>query len=201
MRHFIVKQEVNETLFEEKLAHLLNKIEEMSVMSHFSVSELINLHSISIVDIIDVDFNVENILKPTGVSASLCKGHILAYSHGKFPNSCYPFALHDTLILPWEYTVHNGMMSLFSRNCHGWLQGGFKSCSAYQQLVKNKNLERIIERIEQGTHKNFKFAYYSFSGLHEMLHRKNQQIDFYRFHELNQAKKLLAKATVLSDHK
>ncbi len=40
VRHFIVKRGVNEALFEGKLAHLLNKIEEMSVTSHFSVSEL-----------------------------------------------------------------------------------------------------------------------------------------------------------------
>ena len=34
-----------------------------------------------------------------------------------------------------------------------------------------------------------------------MLHRKTQQIDFYRFHGLNQAKKLLYKAAALSEQK
>jgi hypothetical protein len=156
----------------------------------------------SVIDIIDVDAFTSNldspdILKPSNMSAGLCKGHVLAYPEGKSPHTCYPFALHDTLVLPWDYMVRNSVMTLFSPSCPGKPQGGFESCFACQQLVKNGNLEGIIERIEQGIHDNSKFAYHGFSGLHEMLHRKNQQIDFYRFHGLNQARKLLAKATTL----
>ena len=39
------------------------------------------------------------------------------------------------------------------------------------------------------------------SGIQGMLHQKNQQIDFYRFCGLNQAKKLLSKATALTEQK
>ena len=53
----------------------------------------------------------------------------------------------------------------------------------------------------EGVHKNANFAYHGFSGLQEMLCRKNQQIDFYRLHGLNQAKNLLSKATALSEQK
>ena len=55
--------------------------------------------------------------------------------------------------------------------------------------------------MEDGVHKNAGFAYHGFSGLQEMLHRKNQLIEFYRLRGFNQAKKLLIKAAALSDQK
>ena len=45
------------------------------------------------------------------------------------------------------------------------------------------------------------FAYHGFRGLIEMLHRKNQRIEFYRLQGLNQARKLLSRTTALSDQK
>ena len=56
-------------------------------------------------------------------------------------------------------------------------------------------------RIEDGTHKNTGFAYIGLGGLQEMLRRKNRLVEFYRLHGLNQARKLLAKVTALSDQK
>ena len=53
----------------------------------------------------------------------------------------------------------------------------------------------------EGVYENAIFAYHDFSGIQEMLRRKNQQIDFYRLRGLNQAKKLLSKATALSEQK
>jgi hypothetical protein len=62
-------------------------------------------------------------------------------------------------------------------------------------------LEGILKRIENGIHERTGFAYYGFSGLQETHYRKNRMIEFYRLRGLNQAKKLLAKATALSDQK
>jgi len=46
--HFVVKRGVNEALFEGKLSHLMNKLEEMSVIVHSSVvMALINYNSIT----------------------------------------------------------------------------------------------------------------------------------------------------------
>ena len=56
-------------------------------------------------------------------------------------------------------------------------------------------------QMEDGTHENAGFAYHGFSSLQEILHHKNQLIEFYRLHRLNQAKKLFIKATALSDQK
>lgn len=66
--------------------------------------------------------------------------------------------------------------------------------TAYQE-------RKILRQMEEGTHENMAFAYHGFSSLQQMLHRKNQVIEFYRLRGLNQARKLLAKATALSDQK
>lgn len=150
-------------------------------------------------DIIDVDL-FEDILREKK-SAGTCKGYALVFPEGKSPYSCYPFALHDTLILPWDFKVQNGMMTLFARNCTGQVAVEASPCQACQRLVKNQTLEGIHTRIDEGVQENSAFAYHGFSGLEVMLQRKNRRIEFYRMRGLNQAKKLLSKATALLDHK
>jgi len=125
----------------------------------------------------------------------------MIFLDGKSPHTTYPFALHDTIILPWDYALKNGMMKLFARSCHGLSEGSGTACQPCRQLIKNETLENILTQIEDGVHENARFAYHGFSGLQEMLRRKNQTIEFYWLHRLNQARKLLTKATALSDQK
>lgn len=111
-----------------------------------------NLHALSTNDnepspvkIIDVDlfkFTTKNHVvhaKPVKMS---CRGFILDFLNGKSPHACDPFALHDTLILSWDYVVHNDIMTLYSRSCIGKLEGTLESCHACLDLVKNESLER-----------------------------------------------------------
>jgi hypothetical protein len=152
--------------------------------------------------VIDVDlFDFEDTLQEKSLSDGACKGYTLDLPVGKSPYSCYPFALHNTLVLPWDLMVKNGMMMLFARSCSGRIEAGTGSCYACQHLIKNKTLEGILTRIEEGVHENSPFTYHGFSGLQEMFHRKNQRIEFYRMRGLNQARKLLSKATALVDQK
>ena len=152
--------------------------------------------------IIDVDaFEYEEILKRPTTSASTCEGYAMVFPDGKSPHTTYPFALHDTIILPWDYALKNGVMKLFARSCRSLSEESGTACQPCQQLVKNKTLENILTRIEDGIHENTGFAYHGFSGLQEMLCRKNQAIEFYQLCGLNQARKLLTKATALSDQK
>ncbi|KAF8815932.1 hypothetical protein BYT27DRAFT_7230107 [Phlegmacium glaucopus] len=213
VKHFVVKWGVNEALFEGKLLHLLNKLEEIVKLA--PVKEATTLPPPEVVKLITICasgdpklsneepkvVNVVDILKPMKMSAKLCKGHVLTFPDGKSPHSCYPFALHDTLVLPWDYRVHNSVMTIFARSCTSQPGGMFELCHACWSLAKNANLEGIIERIQHSVHKNANFAYHSFSGLLDLLQKKNQQINFHRFHGLNQAKKLLSKATALSHQK
>jgi hypothetical protein len=115
------------------------------------------------------------------MSANICKGYALIFPDQQSPHNSYPFALHGHLELPWDYTVCNGQMNLFARSCPRLLEkDGIDSCCACQNLLKNKTLEGILTRIEEGANENVPFAYHSFRTLIEMLHQKNHQIEFYR---------------------
>ena len=152
--------------------------------------------------IINVDaFEYEDILKQPTMSAVACEGYTIIFPNRKSPHTAYPFALHDTIVLPWDYALKNGVMKLFARSCRGLFEGSGAACQPCRQLVKNETLKNILTRIENGAHENARFAYHGFSGLREILHRKNQLIEFYRLRGLNQAKKLLVKAAALSDQK
>ena len=150
-------------------------------------------------DVIDVDL-LEDILEER-IHVRTCKGYALVLPKGKSPYTCYPFALHDTLILPWDFKMQSRMMILFSQSCTGQVAEGVNSCHSCQCLVKNQTLEGIRTRINEGVHKNSALTYHGFSGLQDLLHRKNKPIEFYRMQGLNQARKLLSKATALMDHK
>ena len=152
--------------------------------------------------IIDVDaFEYEDILQRPNMSTVACEGFAINFPDGKSPHTAYPFALHDTIILPWDYALKNGVMKLFARSCRGLSNGSGITCQPCQYLAKNETLKSILTRMEDGAHENAGFAYHGFSGLQEILHRKNQLIEFYRLRGLNQAKKLLVKAAALSDQK
>ena len=152
--------------------------------------------------IIDVDaFKYEDILKQPTMSAAACEGYTIIFPDGKSPHTAYPFALHDTIVLPWDYALKNGVMKLFAHSCHGLFEGSGAACQPCRQLIKNETLENILMRMENGAHENAGFTYHGFSGLEEMLNRKNLLIEFYQLHGVNQAKKLLVKVAALSDQK
>ena len=92
-------------------------------------------------------------------------------------------------------------MTLFARTCIGFPSGTEGSCQSCLDLPKNKSLEGIRTRLVDGVHQNAQFLYHGFSGLHEVLRRKDEQIEFYRLRGLNRARTLLGKATALSDYK
>jgi hypothetical protein len=209
VKHFVIKRGVNEELFEGKMSHLMTKLEEMSVTIHFICCFCLPMNSVtkskdttvpmavvepspfipkssdkapSTVNIIDVDsFEIgsENILKIRNLSNKSCKGYILVFPDGKSPHTCYPFALHDVLILPWDYTTHNSVMTLFARSYTGRREELFELCHACRNLAKIESLQGIVNRIQHGAHENAGFAYHGFGGLHDLLYIKNKQIDFH----------------------
>ncbi|KAF8967518.1 hypothetical protein BDZ97DRAFT_1903384 [Flammula alnicola] len=153
------------------------------------------------VEAIDVDaFEYEDTVKGAKRSAPACNGYALVFPGQKTPYSHYPFALHDTLVLPWEVKTKNGTMSVVSTSCTGFSTND-KSCQPCQQLSRNGTLEGILKRLEEGVHGNSSLPWYGFNELHEKIRQKNRQIEFYRLRGLNQAKKLLGKAAALSEQK
>ncbi|KAF8964489.1 hypothetical protein BDZ97DRAFT_1660101, partial [Flammula alnicola] len=221
VRYFVIKRGVSEALFEGKLSHLMKELEKRSLAEHpepvlgdraalisqpselptSSLAPELNPTTCGEVEAIDVDaFEYEDTVKGTKRSAPACNGYALVFPGQKTPYSHYPFALHDTLVLPWEVKTKNGTMSVVSTSCTGFSINN-KSCKPCQQLSRNGTLEGILKRLEDGVHDNSSLPWYGFNDLHEKIRQKNQQIEFYRLRGLNQAKKLLGKAAALSEQK
>ena len=69
-------------------------------------------------EIVDVDtFKYEDTIEKPKPSAPACKRFLLTFPETKSPNTAYPFALHDTLILPWDYALKNGVCYDFRSHC------------------------------------------------------------------------------------
>jgi hypothetical protein len=144
--------------------------------------------------------NVDEIEPTTNTRA--CQGYILQFPEGQTPHSGYPFGLHDVWTLPWDYSVRNGVMTLYARGCSGYgVDPVARCCEECKRLDKNPSLEGIRTRLKDGVHENAQYAYHGTEGYQQLLHRKDVQNEFYRLRGLNQAKKLLGKATALSDYK
>ena len=117
--------------------------------------------------------------KETNQQVSRCQGYTLCFPAGKSPCTAYPFGLHDAHALPWDFSIENGIMTLFARTCIGFPSGTERLCQSCLDLLKNKSLEGIRTRLVDGVHQNAQFLYHGFNGLHEVLRRKDKQIEFY----------------------
>lgn len=104
-------------------------------------------------------------------------------SDGKSPHTAYPFALHDTHNLPWDYRVKNNKMFLFARSCDGEAPSKDQPCHRCNRLGRNN------------------ISHYGIAGLRELLRLQNRQAEHYRLSALNQARKVARKARALADHK
>jgi len=77
-------------------------------------------------------------------------------------------ALHDTLVLPWDYSLKNGVMTAFARTCSVLTTNAVQHASYYKGMYKT--FESILTRVEDGIHG---YACYGFSAL---LRRKTQKL-------------------------
>ncbi|KAF9552115.1 hypothetical protein CPC08DRAFT_792038 [Agrocybe pediades] len=224
--YYIKKRGVDGGLFEGKLGLLLAAGEEMQRLNQLDASiknasspgiEIIQNDSAGAnataspdptqqaaapVEVHEVDSEIEEIIIPRQGS-SACGGYVLRFPSGTSPSSTYPFALHDSLLLPWEYSLKNNIMVLHARSCSRQIATTSRSssCRPCERLKDNETLQNIIIRIEEGVSESAPFTYHGISGLQALLRRKNQQIEFYRLRGLNQARKLLTKASALTDQK
>ncbi|KAF8159901.1 hypothetical protein B0H34DRAFT_843620 [Crassisporium funariophilum] len=217
--YFIEERGVSEGLFRGKLDYLMEELKNRippptspnvdgaAAMCHPSLDDSMPTDPIIMawdneVEIVDVDvFEYEDTFEKLKMSAPVCTGYVLPIPDGKSPHTTYPFALHDTLSIPWDYSLKNGVMILIARSCCGISERDGQPCRACQQLTKNKTLEGILTRMKDTVHENAGFAYHGFGALQDILRRKNQTIEFYRLRGLNQARKVLSKAMALSDQK
>jgi hypothetical protein len=147
---------------------------------------------------IDVDADGDRDMRLDDRAA--CIGFTVQFPAGKTPHSTYPFALHDKITLPWDYSITNSVMTLHARTCD-WPMKGELTCGPCRDLASNPILQGILDRIANGVHEHSNYTYHGFSGLLEILRRRNVQIESLRLRGLNHTRLLRGQATSLSDHK
>ncbi|KAJ7761271.1 hypothetical protein DFH07DRAFT_740386 [Mycena maculata] len=163
-------------------------------------------------DIIDIDADAEingekpeiTIETPRPSKKVLpCGGFVFPFSGpGKTASSDYPYALHDTLQLPWTHSSSaDGTLTLRSIACRKICAKGRSNCSACADLSKDSILEGILDRAKHGVHEKANYAYQSFSGLIELLRRKNKHIEEMKMRGFNAARRIARQARSLTDHK
>uniref|UniRef100_A0A8H7XX72 Uncharacterized protein n=1 Tax=Psilocybe cubensis TaxID=181762 RepID=A0A8H7XX72_PSICU len=204
---FVVCRRVDEALFEGKLGHLMSALRDRQLTTR---------------SVIDIDMPLEsaislntsprpqpvNFVPRTPAANSIsntlaaCKGYPLPIPPGNSPHSTYPFSLHDTLSLPWNYEVKHNQMVLRSFHCKksGSLVH-FGICSACHELSTDATLKGIIDRMEHGINDNTPYAYYSINGLKAKLRQKDTKISFLKLRGISQARTILRKTTSLGYHK
>ncbi|KAJ7706534.1 hypothetical protein B0H16DRAFT_1439225 [Mycena metata] len=159
------------------------------------------------VDAMDVDTELLTQAPTRAVSrrskkSPSCGGYIFPFKANQTASSDYPFQMHDTLSLPWNYSGNNdGVLTLRSINCAKICQGGRSNCSECANLPRNPILEGILQRTADGIPESANYAFNPISGLIEHLHRKNGQIKQLRLRGLNAVKRIAAQARSLTDHK
>ncbi|TFK58748.1 hypothetical protein BDN72DRAFT_950059 [Pluteus cervinus] len=132
----------------------------------------------------------------------LCLGVVVKLPPGTSPHSAYPFALHEQLGDPWDYSVCNGIMSLRSRACTpSQLIPGTHWCRSCQQLEEGQHMEKIVNRMVIGVHENAPLAYHGVGTLIKIIRQKNNRLNVFRMRKLNDARKLVRTARTLEVHR
>lgn len=141
------------------------------------------------------------LLEKDSVVLNKCAGYHLQFPAGLSPHSNYPFSLHDTQNLPWNYTVSNGVMTLYSVGCKTEVAKG-SICIPCQDLKESNILKGISKRIDEGKISDrLPYAYRSMAQLQASLKHKDGVIDFFCLRGLNQARSLLVHSRSLAEHK
>ena len=130
-----------------------------------------------------------------------CSGFTVRMPPGVSAHGTYPFALHDELGDPWNYSVMDGILVLSARGCQKVSMEGKDQCRSCETLADNRTLQGIIERMERGVKENSHLVYHGIGGLVKIVRQKTGQVQALRLRKLNDARKLIGKAAALEDHK
>lgn len=117
-------------------------------MSIMSVNEVVDIDDM-------VDEPTPKLPKESSTLQAACNRYVFNFPDGQNPHTAYPFALHNSRSIPWDYSVQNGIMMLYSWSCDVYSQhGDAMSCKACQGLAKNGSLDGIRTRIKDGVNKS-----------------------------------------------
>lgn len=137
----------------------------------------------------------------------VCVGISLEFPPGKNHHSSYPFGLHNTRALPWDYHSVSNKFFLQSTRCTGWIgitketHQECEACRACKDIRSDDDFNAVMDRIQHGVHPNSTLDYQPIGGLMELVRRKMDQIEQMRLTKLNDNRKLETHAASLADHK
>lgn len=111
----------------------------------------------------------------TSSQRRVCVGILLEFPPGKNHHSSYPFGLHDTCALPWDYHSISNKFFLQSTRCTGLIgltnethkEG--KACCACKDIRSNDNFNAMMDHIQHGVHLNSTLDHQPIGGLIELV--------------------------------
>jgi hypothetical protein len=135
-------------------------------------------------------------------TASHCTGLELKVDDSQVPACSYPFGIHAIHSVPWDVVLSSNGLFLRSVACRQKVSGSSSTiCVACADLLNNEIVSGILDRIKDGTREHTRYEYLNTSNLHELLRRKNVQINSLKLSQLNLERSLAARARPLETFK
>ena len=131
----------------------------------------------------------------------MCKEILIEFPDRKDGHTSHPFGLHKERTLPWNYQSVDDSFYIQAKSCQKWSSEAGKPCQDCQNLTSSTAYTGILHRMMNGTHENVPLVYHGIGGLMAIMQRKTDLVAQLRMSKLNDSRKLLAKASVLDDHK
>ncbi|TEB21892.1 hypothetical protein FA13DRAFT_1642094 [Coprinellus micaceus] len=197
--YFVTERGVDEMMFEGKLKHLMDKMEQLHPSSNCSprieYSPPPSCDGTPEIEPADVH------PVPQGSRAKhQCPGLKLGTPSDHSPHTSYPFALHAHQALPWRYMgSDSGDLYLISHSCKGHTATAPSPCRECASLACLPAVRSILDQMNNGTHKNTPYAYRSHKELVATLRHHQDENQYLRFQALNNTRTILRKSTALSD--
>ncbi len=132
---------------------------------------------------------------------STCEGILIKFPDGKDGHTSYPFGLHKEHTMPWDYHSIDDSFYIQAKTCQKWTYVVGKACEECQKLTLSTVYTGIFHRIINGTHENAPLAYHGIGGLMTIVWWKSDLVTQLHLSKLNDSRRLLAKASMLEDHK
>ena len=128
-------------------------------------------------------------LTPTASLQRVCVGILLEFPPEKNHHTSYPFGLHNTCALPWDYHSTSNKLFLQSTRCVGWIEKTHQSkamaCHACKDIRSDDNYATLTDQIKHGVHLNSTLNYQPIGGLIELVRQKTDQIEQMHLTKLN----------------
>ncbi|KDR76610.1 hypothetical protein GALMADRAFT_139524 [Galerina marginata CBS 339.88] len=211
IEYFITQRSLEGSLVETKINVLLEAIEKEFLSLEVATER-------PDTDIIDVDSpaglaNLKAKTQKTATSDALspvkatpCIGIHLVFPPGKDHHTSYPFGLHSSRIIPWNYHSIEDRFYLQSNCCSRVVHAAsddrqYRACRSCEKIRSDDQFQSIYERIKFGVHINTPVEYQPIGGLVHIVRKKTEQLEEMHLTKLNDNRTLARQAVSLADHK